>query len=145
MSGQGWHQPTHPYKDGPIRAVMGSPVAKALTASSTAAVRTFKGRCQALKPGGRLVRQLPGLGDYVNIPRVEVRRWYGPQRTSVAASCLAAVCAWSSHVTTWSLLVVWTFTQRLLTLSRLGSPRGEALAAMRDKPSDLIKPVVVID
>ena len=105
---------------------------------------TFEDAVKALKPGGKIgnVNYL-GSGDYVNIPRVEwgVGMGHKDIRGGLMPGGRLRMEKLSSLVTSGRLDLHPEVTQLYHGWDHL----EEALFTMRDKPSDLIKPVVVID
>ena len=105
---------------------------------------TFEDAVKALKPGGKIgnVNYL-GSGDYVNIPRVEwgVGMGHKDIRGGLMPGGRLRMEKLSSLVTSGRLDLHPEVTHLYHGWDHL----EEALFTMRDKPSDLIKPVVVID
>ena len=105
---------------------------------------TFEDAVKALKPGGKIgnVNYL-GSGDYVNIPRVEwgVGMGHKDIRGGLMPGGRLRMEKLSSLVTSGRLDLHPEVTHLYHGWDHL----EEALFTMRDKPADLIKPVVVID
>ena len=104
---------------------------------------TFIQAIQMLKPGGRIgnVNYLGG-GDYVRIPRVE---WgCGMGHKTIAGGLMPGgrlrMEKLASLVTTGRLDTSLLLTHKFNGFEHL----EEALMLMKDKPRDLIKPVVVL-
>jgi isopropanol dehydrogenase (NADP+) len=107
-------------------------------------VNTFESAIKALKPGGRIgsVNYL-GSGDYVNIPRVEWGCGMGHKQimSGLMPGGRLRMEKLSSLVASGRLDVKPECTHVFHGWSHV----PEALELMRDKPKDLIKPIVVID
>lgn len=134
------------YKNGPIDEQVlemtgGKGVDKVIIAGGT--VDTFQEAVKALKPGGRIgnVNYL-GSGEYINIPRVE---WgVGMGHKNIVGGLMPGgrlrMEKLSSLVINGRLDV-----SKLITHTFEGFEHVEdALMLMKDKPADLIKPVVII-
>lgn len=134
------------YKNGPIDQQVlemtgGKGVDKVIIAGGT--VDTFQEAVKALKPGGRIgnVNYL-GSGEYIRIPRVE---WgVGMGHKNIVGGLMPG-----GRLRMEKLASIVTGGR--LDLSKLITHRFEgfehvedALMLMKDKPADLIKPVVVI-
>ena len=135
------------YKDGPIdeqvmKLTGGKGVDRVCIAGGT--VETFEPAVKALKPGGKIgnVNYL-GSGDYINIPRVEwgVGMGHKDIRGGLMPGGRLRMEKLSSLVTAGRLDLHPECTHVFHGWEHL----EEALVLMRDKPADLIKPVVVID
>ena len=135
------------YKDGPIdeqvmKLTGGKGVDRVCIAGGT--VETFEPAVKALKPGGKIgnVNYL-GSGDYINIPRVEwgVGMGHKDIRGGLMPGGRLRMEKLSSLVTAGRLDLHPECTHVFHGWEHL----EEALFLMRDKPADLIKPVVVID
>lgn len=135
------------YKDGPIwEQVMELTGGKGVdrVCVDGGGCETFEDAVKALKPGGKIgnVNYL-GSGDYVNIPRVEwgVGMGHKDIRGGLMPGGRLRMEKLSSLVTSGRLDLHPEVTHLYHGWDHL----EEALFTMRDKPSDLIKPVVVID
>lgn len=135
------------YKDGPIdeqvlKLVGDKGVDRICIAGGT--VKTFEPAVKCLKPGGKIgnVNYL-GSGDYVNIPRVEwgVGMGHKDIRGGLMPGGRLRMEKLSSLVTAGKLDLHPECTHIFHGWDHI----EEALFLMRDKPRDLIKPVVVID
>ena len=135
------------YKDGPIdeqvlKLVGDKGVDRICIAGGT--VKTFEPAVKCLKPGGKIgnVNYL-GSGDYVNIPRVEwgVGMGHKDIRGGLMPGGRLRMEKHSSLVTAGKLDLHPECTHIFHGWDHI----EEALFLMRDKPRDLIKPVVVID
>ena len=135
------------YKDGPIdeqvlKLVGDKGVDCICIAGGT--VKTFEPAVKCLKPGGKIgnVNYL-GSGDYVNIPRVEwgVGMGHKDIRGGLMPGGRLRMEKLSSLVTAGKLDLHPECTHIFHGWDHI----EEALFLMRDKPRDLIKPVVVID
>ena len=135
------------YKDGPIdeqvlKLVGDKGVDRICIAGGT--VKTFEPAVKCLKPGGKIgnVNYL-GSGDYVNIPRVEwgVGMGHKDIRGGLMPGGPLRMEKLSSLVTAGKLDLHPECTHIFHGWDHI----EEALFLMRDKPRDLIKPVVVID
>ena len=135
------------YKDGPIdeqvmKLTDGKGVDRICIAGGT--VETFEPAVKCLKPGGKIgnVNYL-GSGDYINIPRVEwgVGMGHKDIRGGLMPGGRLRMEKLSSLVTSGRLDLHPEVTHLYHGWEHL----EEALFCMRDKPRDLIKPVVVID
>lgn len=135
------------YKDGPIDEQVlaltnGRGVDKAIIAGGT--VDTFKPVVKALKPGGKIgnVNYL-GSGTYINIPRVE---WgVGMGHKNILGGLMPGgrlrLEKLASLVQVGKLDVKPLLTHYFNGFEHI----EEALMLMKDKPADLIKPVVVLE
>lgn len=135
------------YKNGPIEEQVlaltgGEGVDKAIIAGGT--VDTFEGVIKALKPGGKLgnVNYL-GSGTYIQIPRVE---WgVGMGHKQIIGGLMPGgryrLEKLARLITTGKLDVKPMITHRFSGFEHV----AEALLLMKDKPKDLIKPVVVLE
>ncbi|MBQ8691376.1 MAG: NAD(P)-dependent alcohol dehydrogenase [Phascolarctobacterium sp.] len=125
-----------------IMALNGGPVDKIIIAGGD--VDTFDQAIRMLKPGGRIgnVNYL-GVGDYVKIPRVE---WgAGMGHKTIVGGLMPGGRLRSEKLA------------RLITAGRIHPEKmithvfhgwdgvKEALMLMKDKPADLIKPLVIFD
>lgn len=125
-----------------IMALNGGPVDKIIIAGGD--VDTFDQAIRMLKPGGRIgnVNYL-GVGDYVRIPRVE---WgAGMGHKTIVGGLMPGGRLRSEKLA------------RLITAGRIHPEKmithvfhgwdgvKEALMLMKDKPADLIKPLVIFD
>ncbi|KRO11933.1 alcohol dehydrogenase [Olsenella uli DSM 7084] len=135
------------YKDGPIdEQVMELTGGKGVDRVCMAGggVETFEPAVKCLKPGGKIgnVNYL-GSGDYVNIPRVEwgVGMGHKDIRGGLMPGGRLRMEKLSSLVTAGKLDLHPEVTHLFHGWDRI----EEALFLMRDKPADLIKPVVAID
>ncbi len=135
------------YKDGPIdeqaiKMTDGKGVDKVIIAGGT--VNTFAEAVKALKPGGKIgnVNYL-GSGDTISIPRVE---WgVGMGHKTISGGLMPGgrlrMEKLASLVSCGKLDVSKLFTHRFDKFEDI----EEALMLMKDKPKDLIKPVVVLE
>lgn len=135
------------YKNGPIeeqvlRLTGGKGVDKAIIAGGTA--DTFEPVIKALKPGGKLgnVNYL-GSGTYIQIPRVE---WgVGMGHKQIVGGLMPGgryrLEKLARLITTGKLDVKPMITHPFEGFEHV----EEALLLMKDKPKDLIKPVVIIE
>lgn len=135
------------YKNGPIeeqvlRLTGGKGVDKAIIAGGT--VDTFEPVIKALKPGGKLgnVNYL-GSGTYIQIPRVE---WgVGMGHKQIVGGLMPGgryrLEKLARLITTGKLDVKPMITHPFEGFEHV----EEALLLMKDKPKDLIKPVVIIE
>jgi threonine dehydrogenase-like Zn-dependent dehydrogenase len=134
------------YKEGPIEdqileANGGKPVDKVLIAGGT--VDTFEQAVKMVRPGGIVsnVNYL-GTGDYIKIPREAWGLGMGHIRIigGLMPGGRRQMEYLSSLLTNGRLDVKPLITHRFQGFDKL----EEALLLMKDKPSDLIKPVVTI-
>lgn len=135
------------YKDGTIseqvlKLTDGEGVDKAIVAGGT--VDTFEEVIKALKPGGKIgnVNYL-GSGTYINIPRVEWGVGMGHKQIvgGLMPGGRARIEKLARLITIGKLDVKPLLTHRFEGFENV----EEALMLMKDKPRDLIKPVVVIE
>ena len=135
------------YKDGTIseqvlKLTDGEGVDKAIVAGGT--VDTFEEVIKALKPGGKIgnVNYL-GSGTYINIPRVEWGVGMGHKQIvgGLMPGGRARLEKLARLITIGKLDVKPLLTHRFEGFENV----EEALMLMKDKPRDLIKPVVVIE
>ena len=135
------------YKDGSIEEQVlkltdGKGVDKAIVAGGE--VDTFESVVKCLKPGGRIANvNYLGSGTYVNIPRVE---WgVGMGHKTITGGLMPGgrlrLEKLSSLLLTGKLDVKPLITHRFEGFEHV----EDALMLMKDKPRDLIKPVVVIE
>lgn len=120
----------------------GEGVDKAIIAGGN--VNTFEAVIKALKPGGKLgnVNYL-GSGTYIQIPRIE---WgVGMGHKQIIGGLMPGgryrLEKLARLITTGKLDVKPMITHRFEGFEHV----EEALLLMKDKPKDLIKPVVVLD
>ena len=135
------------YKTGPIEEQVlkltdGEGVDKAIIAGGN--VNTFEAVIKALKPGGKLgnVNYL-GSGTYIQIPRIE---WgVGMGHKQIIGGLMPGgryrLEKLARLITTGKLDVKPMITHRFEGFEHV----EEALLLMKDKPKDLIKPVVVLE
>ena len=135
------------YKTGPIEEQVlkltdGEGVDKAIIAGGN--VNTFEAVIKALKPGGKLgnVNYL-GSGTYIQIPRIE---WgVGMGHKQIVGGLMPGgryrLEKLARLITTGKLDVKPMITHRFEGFEHV----EEALLLMKDKPKDLIKPVVVLE
>lgn len=135
------------YKEGPIdeqvlKLTDGKGVDKAIIAGG--GVETFESVIKALKPGGKIgnVNYL-GSGTYINIPRVE---WgVGMGHKQIIGGLMPGgryrLEKLASLISNKKLDVKPLLTHKFNGFEHV----EEALMLMKDKPKDLIKPVVVIE
>ena len=130
------------YKTGPIEEQVlkltdGEGVDKAIIAGGN--VNTFEAVIKALKPGGKLgnVNYL-GSGTYIQIPRIEWGVGMGHKQIIGGRYRLEKL---ARLITTGKLDVKPMITHRFEGFEHV----EEALLLMKDKPKDLIKPVVVLE
>ena len=135
------------YKTGPIEEQVlkltdGEGVDKAIIAGGN--VNTFEAVIKALKPGGKLgnVNYL-GSGTYIQIPRIE---WgVGMGHKQIVGGLMPGgryrLEKLARLITTGKLDVNPMITHRFEGFEHV----EEALLLMKDKPKDLIKPVVVLE
>ena len=135
------------YKNGPIEEQVlkltdGEGVDKAIIAGGT--VDTFEAVIKALKPGGKLgnVNYL-GSGTYIQIPRIE---WgVGMGHKQIIGGLMPGgryrLEKLARLITTGKLDVKPMITHRFEGFEHV----EDALLLMKDKPKDLIKPVVVLE
>jgi threonine dehydrogenase-like Zn-dependent dehydrogenase len=135
------------YKNGPIADQVlemtgGKGVDKAIIAGG--GVETFKEVVKCLKPGGKIgnVNYL-GSGEYIDIPRVEWGVGMGHKQINggLMPGGRLRMEKLSSLVTTGKLDLKPLSTH----IFKGKEHTEEALFLMRDKPADLIKPVVIWD
>lgn len=135
------------YKDGTIseqvlKLTDGEGVDKAIVAGGT--VDTFEEVIKALKPGGKIgnINYL-GSGTYINIPRVEWGVGMGHKQIvgGLMPGGRARLEKLARLITIGKLDVKPLLTHRFEGFENV----EEALMLMKDKPRDLIKPVVVIE
>lgn len=134
------------YHDGDIadqilEKTHGKGVDKVIIAGGT--VDTFAQAIKMLKPGGRIgnVNYL-GSGDYINIPRIE---WgFGMGHKTIAGGLMPGGRLRMEKLA--ALIETGRLdTSKLITHKFKGFEHmEEALLLMKDKPKDLIKPVVII-
>lgn len=134
------------YKDGPIdeqvlELTNGKGVDKVVIAGG--GVETFEPAIKALKPGGKIgnVNYL-GKGTYINIPRVEWGVGMGHKQIigGLMPGGRLRIEKLASLVVMGKLDVKPLITHRFEGFDKV----EEALLLMKEKPSDLIKPVVII-
>ncbi len=135
------------YKDGSIdeqvlKLTNGEGVDKVIIAGG--GVETFEPAVKALKPGGKIgnVNYL-GSGTYVNIPRVEWGVGMGHKQIlgGLMPGGRLRLEKLASLIACGKLDVKPMLTHKFHGFEHV----EEALALMKDKPKDLIKPVVILD
>ena len=135
------------YKDGPLdeqvlKLTNGKGVDKAIVAGG--GVETFEPVINALKPGGKIgnVNYLGG-GDYINIPRVGWGVGMGHKQINggLMPGGRARIERLARLIQYGKLDVNPLLTHKFEGFDHI----EEALFLMKDKPRDLIKPVVVIE
>jgi len=125
-----------------IMALNGGPVDKIIIAGGD--VDTFDQAIRMLKPGGRIgnVNYL-GVGDYVKIPRVE---WGAGMGHKTIVGGLMPGGRLRSEKLARLIIAGRIHPEKMITHVFHGwDGVKEALMLMKDKPADLIKPLVIFD